>query len=147
MARQLGLKTMYEMVINVTKVRNQTEELHTKTYLVPLTDMDGKLWETEVGCAKEEICSLVKKVKLSETIKTLEVESLDIKRPEGKLELLIGLDYATLLPQVVKSVENLQLCRNVFGYCTRGSHHSFQGVSDRILTVQISHARMRYDLN
>lgn len=35
--------------------------------------------------------------------------------------MLVGSDYSCLLPQIVKTVGNLQLLKNVFGYCVRGS--------------------------
>lgn len=146
MAKHLGLKAVSDMVVNVTKVGNQTEEIHTKSYIVPLMDLDGKIWEIEV-CAMEEISSPVKKLNLSEAISLLDLESLDVSRPEGKLDLLIGSDYASLLPQVVKSVGNLQLCMNVFGYCIRGSHSSVQDVSNNTLTVQINHVSLSYGLD
>lgn len=93
----------------------------------------------------EEISSPVKRLHLSEAITKLEAELLNIKIPEGRIDLLIGLDYAALLPEVVRSVGNLQLCRNVFGYCISGFHPSFRAVTDSsTLTVQISHVSTSY---
>ena len=45
----------------------------------------------------------------------------DIKRPGGEVDLLIGVDQCALMPIVTKTVGNMQLLKNPFGYCVRGS--------------------------
>ena len=44
----------------------------------------------------------------------------------GKLEFLVGSDWCTLMPQVQQSVGRLQLMKNMFGFCVRGSHPSIK---------------------
>ncbi len=46
----------------------------------------------------------------------------DIRRPHGKIDLLIATDCTRLLPDKVQEVGDLQLMKNQFGYCIRGSH-------------------------
>ena len=53
-----------------------------------------------------------------------EVSLEDVRRPKGDIEHLIGEDCCELLPNMVNQVGSLQLRKNQFGYCPRGSHHS-----------------------
>ena len=48
--------------------------------------------------------------------------NFNLSRPHGFVELLLGLDYCILLPNVIKTVGDLQLLRNQFGYTIRGYH-------------------------
>ena len=57
---------------------------------------------------------------MAEMAGVLGVEPWQIERPVGRIDLLIGVDYAVLLPVVEKTVGDLQLMKDYFGYCVRG---------------------------
>lgn len=52
------------------------------------------------------------------------ISDSDISRTDGEMELLIhvGADCSILLPVNIESAGNLQLMKNQFGYCLKGSH-------------------------
>lgn len=51
-----------------------------------------------------------------------EISDSDMSRTKGEIEMLIGADCSILLPVNIESAGNLQLMKNQFGYCLRGSH-------------------------
>ena len=117
-ARKLGLKGI-DVDMSMTKVGNVTDRIESKVYLVPLTDANGKEWVVEAVGLKE-ITSRVSEVDMAEMARVLGVEPWQIERPVGRIDLLIGVDYAVLLPVVEKTVGDLQLMKGYFGYCVRG---------------------------
>jgi len=50
------------------------------------------------------------------------ITELDIQRPHGKMDILIASDCCRMLPDKVQEVGYLQVMKNLFGYCLRGSH-------------------------
>ena len=71
----------------------------------------------------DEITSEVTAVDVSRVVSLFRgVTENDIKRPTGRIELLIASDCCTLLPNKVQQSGNLQLMSNQFGYCLRGTH-------------------------
>ena len=121
MARQLGLSST-PVNITITKIGNTVETLATKIYSLSLIDEFNNNYA--IACyGMDEITSDVPKINIEAAGNIFELnQSIKLSRPHGRVDLLIGLDYCALLPQVVKSVGNLQLMRNVFGYYIRGSH-------------------------
>ena len=101
--------------------------------------MDGKIWNvTAYGI--ESITSSVCEVdftKVAELFEGITVSDLD--RPSD-IDLLIGIDWCNLMPQVVSSVGNLQLMQNMFGYCIRGSHPlvKFESRKENVFSVRIN---------
>ncbi|XP_045127294.1 uncharacterized protein LOC123513898 [Portunus trituberculatus] len=139
-ASRLGL-TGKEVTLSVTKVGGRTERLHSREYIIPLKDLDGKIWRiTAYGI--ESITSTVCKVDLTEVTKLFEgVSVTDLDMPEGDIDLLIGTDWCNLMPEVISSVGTLQLMRSMFGYCIRGSHPliKFHKPGSNVFGVRISH--------
>ena len=121
LARQLGL-TSTPVNITITKIGNTVETLESKIYNLSLIDKFNNNYA--IACyGMDEITSNVPRINIEAASKIFDLNpSIKLSRPYGRVDLLIGLDYCTLLPQVVKSVGNLQLMQNVFGYCVRGSH-------------------------
>ena len=139
-ASRLGL-TGKEVTLSVTKVGGRTERLHSREYIIPLKDLDGKTWHiTAYGI--ENITSTVCKVDLTEVTKLFEgVAVINLDMPEGDIDLLIGTDWCNLMPEVISSVGNLQLMQSMFGYCIRGSHPliKFHSPGNNVFGVRISH--------
>lgn len=134
-AGRLGLRGQ-SVSLSVTKVGNKVEHLDSKAYMVPLLDEHGQEWMIE-ACGIEEISSNVSKTDMSEIAKLFGVHTWQIARPEGKIELLIGSDYCSLLPKVVRSNGNLQLLQGNFGLCVRGRSSSIDGKS--CINVSVNH--------
>jgi hypothetical protein len=124
-ARKLGLKGR-EVTLSVTKVGNTSECIQSKEYLLPLTDMYGKVWQVKVY-GMNKITADISKVDVHGVVRFFKgIKEGNILRPEGKVDLLIGADCCILLPEKIDHIGNLQLMRNKFGYCIRGSHTKLQ---------------------
>ncbi|XP_068221896.1 uncharacterized protein [Palaemon carinicauda] len=135
MARKLGLKGI-PIQLTMTKVGDHTEELVSCVYKVSLRDQAGIEKLIEV-CGVSEITAVHHRMDLGEIARRLEVQEKYLQRPEGRIELLIGSDYCTLLPQVIKTVDNIQLLSNDFGLCIRGRLEQKEG--EKKYCVQINH--------
>ena len=112
MAKKLGLKGI-PIQLSLTEVGDHAEDLDSFVYELSLRDRSGKEKCIEV-CGISEITIAHQQVDLSEIAKKFEIQEEDIQRPEGRIELLIGSDYCTLMPQVIKTVDNVQLMSNEF---------------------------------
>ncbi|XP_068229330.1 uncharacterized protein [Palaemon carinicauda] len=124
-AYKLGLKGR-DIELTITKVGRKVELIKSKQYVIKVTDLEGKHWYiTAYGI--EEITSEACKVDLINIVLLFDdIRLSDVERPFGEIELLVGSDWCTLMPQVKQSVGNLQLMQNMFGYCIRGSHPSIK---------------------
>ena len=140
-ASRLGL-TGKEVTLSVTKVGGMTEKLHSREYTIPLVDLYGKVRHiTAYGI--EHITSAICKVDLTKVVALFRnITVADLDRPEGDIDLLIGTDWCNLMPVVESTVGNLQLMKNMFGYCIRGSHPlvRFESHRDYAFTVRVNHA-------
>ncbi|XP_068247848.1 uncharacterized protein [Palaemon carinicauda] len=124
-AYKLGLKGR-DIELTITKVGRKVELIKSKEYVIKVTDLEGKHWYiTAYGI--EEITSEACKVDLTNIVLLFDdIRLSDVERPFGEIELSVGSDWCTLMPQVKQSVGNLQLMQNMFGYCIRGSHPSIK---------------------
>ena len=73
---------------------------------MPLFDEDGNRWVID-AVGFDEITSEVCEVNMSEIASALGVQPYQIQRPGGKVDLLIGSDYCSLLPRVIRTVGDL----------------------------------------
>ena len=120
-ARRLGLKGS-TIELAITKVGNTTDRIKSKEYTLPLTDTEGKVWQICVY-GMDEVTTNLEESDVSKVVHFFpEISLEDIERPKGKIELLIGADCCELLPNKVNQIGSLQLMKNQFGHCLRGSH-------------------------
>ena len=120
-AQQLCLKSS-PVNITMTKVGNTIDKIQTKVYTIPLTDLENNVFIVH-AYGIDHITSVVPKVNTDIVHYIFNLShAIDLFRPHGLVDLLLGVDYCTLLPQVVKTVGNLQLLNNNFGYTFRGFH-------------------------
>ncbi|CAC5362063.1 unnamed protein product [Mytilus coruscus] len=120
-AKRLGLSGQ-DITLSVTKVGNVTEHVQSKEYVIPLTDLRGKIW-TIKAYGMEEVTAEVARVDMSRVDQLFKgINKNDIQRPTGQVDILIGTDCCILMPNKEEQIGNLQLMRNQFGYCIRGSH-------------------------
>ena len=139
-APELGLdgKTI---TMNMIKVGNDEDSFVTKEYRVSLQDKDGNIVEiTAIGIY--EISTRIKNVEMSKIVSLFNgVTPDDLRRPEGHVDILLGIDYCELLPEVVQTNGRLQLLKNAFGYCVRGLQpHTEGGNIGRQVTLKTNHA-------
>ena len=124
-ARKLNLKGR-DITMSITKVGNVTDVITTKEYTVSVRDKDNKIWTIQVY-GIDEVTSNLGKVDVSRVVELFrDIQINDIERPTGEVDLLLGLDCCTLLPNKIAQVDNLQLLNGPLGYCLRGSHRLLQ---------------------
>jgi hypothetical protein len=84
--------------------------------------MNGEIWQIK-AYGMEKLTTNSKPVDVS-GISTIfkGISESDIARTDSDVELLIGADCSKLLPVDIENAGNLQLMKNQFGYCLRGSH-------------------------
>ena len=148
MARKLGLIGK-DIQITIIKVGNVVETCVSKEYILSLTDRLGKTWQVK-AYGLEEITSDVWEVDARKLSKILQIHPLLLVRYVGKVDVLIGSDCCQLLPKVVKTVDNLQLLENEFGYCLRGSINSgeYRNYSSACVTLNhVSVGVKDYDID
>lgn len=120
-AQRLYLKGV-DVYLTITKVGNECQSGPSKEYIVPVSDLNGKIWEIK-AYGIDEITADVSPVSMHGVAALFDnITEVDIQRPHGKLDILIATDCCRLLPEKVQEVGNLQLMKNQFGYCLRGSH-------------------------
>ncbi|XP_068229430.1 uncharacterized protein [Palaemon carinicauda] len=121
MAKKLGLSGKH-INLSMIKVGNAVEYHSSNEYCVPLIDKSGKVWNVNaVGI--NEITAKIKKVDLSRVSELFEgISNLELNRPHGEIDMLIGADYCEILPRVVETNKGLQLLENQFGFSIRGRH-------------------------
>ena len=107
--------------VSIVGVGNNAVVLKSKEYSIPLVDLEGKLHNI---CAfgMDEITSSVRHICMEQIAARFpNIKTTDISRPEGGVDMLIGVDHCAILPTVVDTVENIQLLKGPFGYYVRGS--------------------------
>ena len=123
LAQYLGLRGD-DIELSIVKVGNVIENIKSKVYHLTLFDLYGTEWNLNV-IGLDQITTDYSHVNIKEIANIFELTESDIERPKGTVDLLIGVDYCSLLPQVVKTKNNLQLLQNSFGFCIRGVTSSF----------------------
>ncbi|VDH99299.1 Hypothetical predicted protein [Mytilus galloprovincialis] len=88
-AKRLGLSGQ-DITLSVTKVGNVTEHVQSKEYVIPLTDLGGKIW-TIKAYGMEEVTAEVARVDMSRVEQLFKgINKNDIQRPTGQVDILIG---------------------------------------------------------
>ena len=95
-ARELGLCGI-PYSITMTTVGNVSDTILTKLYSVPLVDEKGARHTLQcVGI--DDITADISPVHMNKALHLLEFPSIDVSRPHGKVELLIGADNCNIIP-------------------------------------------------
>ena len=120
-AQRLNLKGV-DVYLTITKVGNERQSGPSKEYVIPVSDLQGKIWKIK-AYGINEITDNVSPIPLHGIADLFEnITEQDIQRPHGKIDILIASDCCRMLPDKVEEVRDLQLMKNQFGYCLRGSH-------------------------
>ena len=121
-----------EVELTITKVGGETEKLQTYKYNLPLIDLKGDQVILEVY-GIDKITNDIQGIK-STFIASMfnNVLQKDINRPEGKVDVLIGYQYAAYHPQKEQNNGHLLLLENRFGKCVGGSHPMIKETTQRL---------------
>ena len=138
-ARELGLSGTSASV-TIVKIGNVRETINTRIYEVPIVDSNGEV-EMFQAYGIPQISSGIEAIQVDELAKELDVNTDDLARPTGEIEMLIGYEYAGFHPERIKSKEHLLLLQNKFGKCLGGAHRTVKEKTKMVVqSVQISHA-------
>ena len=131
------------------KVGEELSSFTTKEYKVPLIDLSGTIW-TVSAYGIDEITANLQHVDLQEVKNRFpDVEVSKLRRPEGRIDMLIGVDSCAIMPTVLRTVGNSQLLENQFGYCIRGSFEGTKTTEKQhtITAIRINHTNIEPHLN
>ena len=137
MANRLGLDG-YEVELTIIKVGNVIERVKSKCYNLLLSDLNGFIHNIKV-CGLDQITSSQGFVNMYNIAQLFQIDPKLIERPQGKVELLIGVDNCSIMPQVINYKNYLQLLENCFGYCVRGIMNESQSNQVNHITFHLNH--------
>ena len=146
-AARLGLRGD-KVTLSIIKVGNDSTSFPTEEYKVPLLDLAGETW-TVSAYGIDEITANLQQVDIQDIKSRFpEVDAAKLRRPQGQIDMLIGVDSCTMMPTVVKTVGNCQLLENQFGYCIRGSFETTNIIDENATTtIRINHANIESHLD
>ena len=98
MASYLRLKGT-DIELSIVKVGNVIEKVQSKLYHLTLVDLYGTEWNLNV-CGLDQITTDHKHIDMKEIANILDINEKEIERPQSKVDLLIGVDYCSILPRV-----------------------------------------------
>ena len=119
-----GVPVTYDL----TTVGGVTTTHHTTLYIITIIDRQGE--EHSIKAFEiEEICGELKRINTSQFAKLFKsTKPHQIRRPSGKIEILIGSNNLDLHPSKISSCEGLVLFESLFGTgkVIGGSHRKIQ---------------------
>ena len=128
--------------ITVIMVGGKEKRINSFEYNLSLIDKSDKEVVLRVY-GIEQISTAVEKIKIDEVVKLFpNLQAKDIERPEGEIDVLIGLEYAGFHPVRTNSNGHLLLLSNQFGKCIGGSYPLLvEGTRKVIQHVTIHHVK------
>ena len=131
--------------ITIVKVGGEKQVVDSRLYEVPIFDAVGKI-EHFKAYGIQQISSPIDYVETYELAKRLQVAPDEVNRPDGEIDMLIGIDYAGFHPEKERAIEHLVLMKNKFGQCISGTHNSTTEKTQMIIqNVQVFHAAVKID--
>ena len=139
-AKELGL-IGEKVSIRIIKVGGVKETVESQIYDVPVHDASGGIEYFKVyGIPK--ISSSIEAIETDMFAITFGVHPEEIRRPEGEVDVLIGLEYAGFHPDKEKIVDHLVLFRNRFGACLGGTHRRLTERTEKVIhDVEVAHIK------
>ena len=123
MAKKIGLSGS-SVKLNVTTVRGIEQSIESHKYNVVLIDKQGKKYKIIVY-GIDNITNEISDIKVEKIIHLFNnINKSEIERPSGRIDVLIGMEYAAWHPMKEQSCEHLLIYKNVFGRCLGGYHSS-----------------------
>ena len=121
------------MQITVTKVGRKPVSMTSKSYLLPLIDVEGKVVEFKVY-GIDRISTKVQGIKLDGVFHLFKnLHEKEVQRPNGEIEALIGFEYAAYHPVQQQSLGHLLLFKSYFGKCIGGLHPNLQKINSKLV--------------
>ena len=119
----MGLKGR-KTTLNIVKVGDDLTSLDSREIGVPLEYLKGKTW-TIRAYEIDEITANLNKIDSRQIQSHFpDIDASIITNPDGKIDILIGVDSCAIMPTVIRTVGNSHLMENQFGLCVRGSFGS-----------------------
>ena len=143
-ARELEL-VGEKITIAIVKVGGVREVIESRIYNVPVHDSDGMV-EYFRAYGIQKISSAIEAIETDQYAVLLDVDPIQIRRPEGEVEMLIGLEYAGFHPDKEKIKDHLVLFKSRFGCCLGGTHEQLiERTKKLVQDVTIAHAKIKID--
>ena len=122
MAEKIGLVGS-PVKLNVTTVRGIEQSIDSHRYNFVILDKLGRKYKM-VAYGIDHITNEISDIKIDGMIHLFnDISKAEIERPSGKVDILIGMEYAAWHPVKEQSYEHLVIYKNAFGRCL-GGHHS-----------------------
>ena len=131
-ARKLGLRGQ-PVSLTIVKAGGTSERISSFKYTINIYDECGTLIEL-VAYGIPKISTSIKPIKINSVVELFPGTcNADVTRPEGEVDLLVGLDYAAFHPQIIQNKDHLVLYRNRFGKCLGGTHPMLVESTERVI--------------
>ena len=125
MARRLNLRGR-NMKLGIIGVGGHATSIDSCLYTISLVDKAGKSHAIDVY-GIERISSAIESVGKTEIARLLGIQPESFSRPKsGEVDILVGMQYASLHPVRIQNAGNLLLMENQFGYAVAGCHSALQ---------------------
>ena len=135
------------MELAVTKVGGNNEKITSNRYKLSLFDKQGQEVQVDVYVI-DKITSEILSVDIDGIIPSFNnISKVDILRPSGTVDVLIGYEYASYHPQNEQSSGHLVLLRNRFGRCIGCTHPTIreQSTSHQLHQIKVNTAIARIE--
>ena len=114
------------MKLGIVGVGGTTTSIDSCLYSICLVDKDRKSHVIK-DYGIERIYSPIESVDTSEIARLFSMQKENLSRPQkGEIDVLVGMQYASLHPVRTRHVGNLLLMKNQFGHVVAGSHPAIQ---------------------
>ena len=137
MAQRLKL-TGKDVTITMTTVGGEQKEISTKLYNVPIRSLENNSVFTVNAVGIPCISDDITEVEVEELAKHLGLGKNVLYRRSGKLDMLIGIDHATMHTGEIKQVGNLVARHSPLGWLVFGATHSKPAAVNKVLKVGVS---------
>ncbi|CAB3983141.1 Hypothetical predicted protein [Paramuricea clavata] len=117
----------------MTTVGGQQEEINTKLYNVPIRSLENNSVFTVNAVGIPCISDDITEVEVEELAKHLGLGKNVLYRRSGKLDMLIGIDHATMHTGEIKQVGNLVARHSPLGWLVFGATHSKPAADNKVL--------------
>ena len=111
--------------ITIVKIGGEKQLVESRLYEVPLHDTKGNV-EMFRAYGIDQISTPIQASNTEPLASLFQVDSEQVGRPCGEIDMLIGFDYAGFHPERQQSIDHLLLMTNRFGMCISGSRGTTQ---------------------
>ena len=137
MAEKLRLKGK-DVTITIAKVGGEEEEIATKMFRVRVRSLENKASYSVTAVGIPCISSNISKIKVHEVVKLLGLGEKNIKRGDGPVDMLIGIDHPRLHTGETKQAANLVARHSPLGWVVFGAKPRGHAHVLHVLNVKLS---------